>query len=141
MRGCTALLLAAALAVAGLAAAAAQAPGAGLLPVRIHERIATFRGDGDTVIARSDGGEYLLYSAHKEGGRPWADAIFVRRDRDGVTYLSRAYDCAAGTWRWMGEHDDITRISRSVGSIADIRPRPVEPGTVEHALARHVCAL
>lgn len=121
---------------AGLAAAQG-------LPVRIHKEIRSFSGNPAQVIATTDAppARYTLYSAHKEGGRPWADAIWARRDAGGVTYLSRAYDCAAGTFRWLGEAARIDRISLSVRSIDQIRPQPLTPGTLEYLLARHACAL
>lgn len=110
------------------------------LPVKIHRQIASFEGNPRAVILERDGARYALVSAHKEAGRPWADALFWRyRDGD-RTLISRAYDCAAGTYRWLGEGKDFQEMSASVrpGQTGD---RLLEPGSTEFALAHHVCGL
>ena len=136
----TAQILISAVMMLALGAGIAAAQG---LPARIHDRITTFAGDPARGIAASEDPKavFTLHSAHKEAGRPWADAIWVRRAETGVSYLSRAYDCAAGTYRWLGEAREIGRISLSVTSVEQTAPRRLVPGTIEYQLARHACAL
>ena len=111
------------------------------LPVRVHKEIKTFRGDPDRTIAVEGAARYTLLSAHKEGGRPWADAIWLRQSPEGETMLSRGYDCARDLYRWLGEAKDFRGISLSVRSIEQTRYRPLTPGTLEHRLAAHACGL
>ncbi|NNU81843.1 hypothetical protein HMH01_15505 [Halovulum dunhuangense] len=138
MSGAGLILPAAILLTLGLSMAMAQG-----LPVRIHDGIRTFAGDPNRVVAATQDppSRITLYSAHKEGGRPWADAIWVRQTPEGRSFLSRAYDCEAGTYRWLGEAARLGQISLSVSSVAQTAPRRLEPGTVEYDLARHACAL
>ena len=126
------------LAVTLLAWSAAAAQG---LPVKIHRDITAFQGDKNAAILVDGATRYALVSAHKEGGRPWADAVFWRVTDGQVTWMNRRYDCAAGTYRWLGEAEDYAGMSRSVTSLEELRDRPLQPGTVEYALAHHVCGL
>ncbi|MEO0386773.1 MAG: hypothetical protein AAF281_04470 [Pseudomonadota bacterium] len=130
MRAATLLLLM----VAGAGAAET-------LPVKTYPRITSFAGDRTTVIAVDGPAQFTLISAHKEAGRPWADALFERRDNAGRMLVARAYDCAAATFRWMGEAERFRGLSLSITSMDQIRDRPLLPGTVEFRLARYVCAL
>ncbi len=111
------------------------------LPVKTYPTIRAFQGERDAVIARDEVAEYVLVSAHKEGGRPWADALFERRSAEGRMLVNRAYDCAAGTYRWMGEARTFRGLSLSVKSLDQVRDRRLESGSVEYALARYVCGL
>lgn len=111
------------------------------LPVRIHKEIKTFAGSDTRVVAVDGADRYTLVSAHKEGGRPWADAIWAKRGPDGVTLLSRGYDCANDIYRWLGEARDFRGISRSVSSPGQTRQRRLTPGSIEHRLAAYACGL
>lgn len=119
------------------AAAAAQT-----LPVKTYREITSFRGDTNRIITSTDNpsARYSLYSGHKEAGRPWAD-IVVRKDSDaGTLYLSRAYDCAAGTYRVLGQSTKLTELSRNM-TPAQARDRLLEPGTLEYKFAFFACGL
>lgn len=118
--------------------AASQAPAQ--LPVKTYKTITTFRGSNQ-VVASGGGAVYTLYSAQKEGGRPWAGAVFVKRQDGKATYLSRAYDCASGTYRWLGEYSRPDQISLSVTSLSQTQRRALQPGTIEYQLAYYACAL
>ena len=111
------------------------------LPVKTYRTIKSWTGDRATVVARTVDATYTLVSAHKEAGRPWADALFEKRSADGTLLVSRAYDCANATYRWLGEAATYRGLSLSVTSLEQVRDRKIEAGTVEHQLARYVCAL
>lgn len=119
---------------------ATPVPQAVRLPVKTYPEITTFRGS-DRAVASDGAAVYTLYTAQKEGGRPWAGAVFVKRMGGQVSYLSRAYDCAAGTWRWLGEAARLDRISQSVTSLDQTRRRALTPGSIEYQLAYYACAL
>ncbi|MEO0912040.1 MAG: hypothetical protein AAFY59_03495 [Pseudomonadota bacterium] len=124
--------------VAVLMASAAVAQG---LPVKVHSKVKSWKGDRATVIASAPGEAYTLVSAHKEGGRPWADALFEKQTASGKVLVSRAYDCANATYRWLGEARTYRGLSLSVTSLEQVRDRRLQAGTVEYALARYVCGL
>lgn len=111
------------------------------LPVKTYPKIKSWKGDRATVIATADNAAYTLVSAHKEGGRPWADALFEKQTAAGKVLVSRAYDCANATYRWLGEAPTYRGLSLSVTSLDQVRDRRLQAGTVEYALARYVCAL
>ncbi|MEM1266012.1 MAG: hypothetical protein AAGI50_08360 [Pseudomonadota bacterium] len=111
------------------------------LPVKTYPRITSFEGDGRTVIATDGAAAYTLVSAHKEAGRAWADALYERTEDGTTTLVARAYDCAAATYRWMGEAPRYRELSLSVTSMDQLRDRPLFPGTIEHRLAAYVCGL
>ncbi|MSU88930.1 hypothetical protein GE300_04740 [Rhodobacteraceae bacterium 2CG4] len=135
-----AVLAAAAPAAGPAAAQTPPAPPPVQLPVKTYPEITTF-GGSDAPVAADGQAVYQLYSAQKEAGRPWVGAVFVRRMGGAATYLSRAYDCAAGTWRWLGEAARPDRISLSVTSLDQTRRRALVPGSIEHRLAHYACAL
>jgi len=110
------------------------------LPVRIYPRIMAFNGNPGRAILRTPEARYTLVSAHKEAGRPWADAVMTRETRAGRILLSRAYDCAAATFRWLGEGPSYRAMTASVRP-EQTGDRRLRPGTVEFELARYVCAL
>ena len=118
-------------------------PAAADLPVKVYKEGRSFRGSSETVIPVPGEPEnrYLLHSAYKVGGRPWADMIAVRTNAGGFTYLSRTYDCARGTVRWLGEGRELGKLSLAVTSVAQTAPRALRPGTTEYALAAYVCGL
>lgn len=124
--------------ILGATAAAAQG-----LPVKTYGDITSFRGNRAAVIAVTDAppARYTLLSAHKEARRPWADAVIRRESPEGVSFLSRAYDCANATYRWLGEAASPARLSLSVTDLRQLGDRPLLPGTIEHRLAAYVCAL
>lgn len=126
--------------VADPAASQAPAQATAQLPVKTYKKITTFRGSNQ-VVASGGGAVYTLYSAQKEGGRPWAGAVFVKRQGGKATYLSRAYDCSTATYRWLGEYSRPDQISLSVTSLNQTRRRALQPGTIEYQLAYYACAL
>lgn len=119
----------------GATAAMAQS-----LPVKIHKDIKSFRGDVNVVIAEDGGARYTMFSGHKEAGRPWADMIIRKDNGTAVTYLSRAYDCAAATYRVLGQSSRLGQLSRGM-TPAQARDRALEPGTLEYTFARFACGL
>ncbi|MHA3914733.1 hypothetical protein [Halovulum sp. GXIMD14793] len=126
-----------ALAVSSIFVASAAAQG---LPVKSYSKNTAFQGNPRVVILDREGAQYALVSAHKEAGRPWADALFYRYRDDTRTLMNRAYDCAAGTYRWLGEGKDFPSMSAAVKP-SQTGDRQLQPGSVEYALARYVCGL
>ena len=113
----------------------------GLLPVKVHPRIKAFRGGPSVIVAQDGATVYSLVSGHKEARRPWADVILRKTGPDGQSFVARAFDCAAGTVRRLGEGRTVRDIPLSITDLAQLRDRPVVPGSVDHAIGRYVCAL
>lgn len=110
------------------------------LPVKIHNEIKSFRGGPNVVITETGNTRYSMFSGHKEAGRPWAD-IVIRKETEGrVTYLSRAYDCAAATYRVLGQSTKLTELSRNM-TPGQAQDRVLEPGSLEFVFARYACGL
>ncbi len=112
------------------------------LPVKVYAEGRQYRGDTRNVVVRVGNSRIIsLVSAYKLGGRPWADAVFRSDTRDGRTsYISRAYDCARGTMRALGEGASLATMSVATKP-RDAAERPVPDSGIERAMARYACGL
>jgi hypothetical protein len=129
-----------AVAAALLMASALLAQGA--VPVRVHSQDKLWRGLAAIEVPEDTGHSYAMHQAYKVARKPWADMIVRREAADGsVMYLSRTYDCEAGTWRWLGEAERLGLLSQSVTAVGQTGPRAIEAGTVEGRLAAFACGL
>ncbi len=125
-------------------AAETPQPRPAAVPVKVYNADKIWRGGPKVEIAlpATDGSAYSLVSVYKVGGKPWADLVARREAPDGgVTYLSRTYDCAHGTWRWLGEGNTLGAMTAAVASVGQTGPRAIEPGTVEGGLAAFACGM
>ena len=113
------------------------------LPVKIYETGKKFRGSDTQPVLRVNKplAVYYYVNGYKVGGRPWADAMWRKVTPEGTKFLSRTYDCAAGTWRNLGEGRAASTVSLSIEDLETVRDREARSGTAEFALAKFACGL